>query len=77
MCFHGKNKLFYSIYNNVCFNNYKEKNFAFNLITFIVGAAPFISGAKNMLIVGAALFMNGRSNYELIVGAAPFINGAS
>ena len=30
-----------------------------------------------MFIVGAAPFINGRTNYKLIVGAAPFINGAS
>ena len=37
----------------------------------------YINGAKNMLIVGAAPFINGRPNYKLIVGAAPFLNGAS
>ena len=35
-----------------------------------------INGAKNMLIVGAAQFINGHPNYQLIVGAVPFINGA-
>ena len=44
---------------------------------FIVSAAPFINGTKNMLIDDAALFINGCPNYQLIVGAVPFINGAS
>ena len=43
----------------------------------IVSAALFIDGAKNILIVGAVPFINGRPNYQLIGGAALFINGSS
>ena len=34
---------------------------------FIVGAAPFIKGAKKMLIVGAALFINGCTVYKRVL----------